>query len=136
MIDRPSHMAVNRAWLQPRLVNLISGLRVHQVEEAVQLLLDYVDRAASLATPNPALRSSVHRAKPAEIMPMALCEAAKLVPRPGQPYVFTPSPECEFCEAALDQAKEAYGVQTVAQWLADSGASHVRRPDDTSGETS
>ena len=62
-----SHMAVNRAWLQPRLVHLISGLRVHQVEEAVQLLLDYVDQAAS-----PAPRPSIHRAKPMEIMPMAL----------------------------------------------------------------
>lgn len=34
---------LNRANLQPRLVRLISGLALHQVEEAVGLLLDYVD---------------------------------------------------------------------------------------------
>ena len=129
-----SHTAVNRTRLQPRLVHLISGLRVHQVEEAVQLLLDYVDQAASPATPNPAPRSSIHRAKPIEIMPMALCEAAKLVLRPGQPYVFTPDPGCASCEADLDQAKEAYGIEAVAQWLADAGASHVRRSVVASGE--
>lgn len=36
--------SMNRDWLQPRLVQLIAGLRKHQVEEAVQLLLDYIDQ--------------------------------------------------------------------------------------------
>jgi hypothetical protein len=33
----------HRKGLEPHLVNLIAGLRHHQVEEAVRLLLDYVD---------------------------------------------------------------------------------------------
>lgn len=32
-----------RHVLQPRVVHLLCGLRRHQVEEAVQLLLDYAD---------------------------------------------------------------------------------------------
>jgi hypothetical protein len=35
--------SAHRSTLQPRLVNLIAGLRRHQVEEAVRLLLDYID---------------------------------------------------------------------------------------------
>jgi hypothetical protein len=34
---------MNRQELEPRLVHLIAGLRHHQVEEAVRLLLDYID---------------------------------------------------------------------------------------------
>lgn len=34
---------LNRANLQPHLVNLIASLRVHHVQEAIALLLDYVD---------------------------------------------------------------------------------------------
>ncbi|MDO9002836.1 MAG: hypothetical protein Q7V20_05225 [Aquabacterium sp.] len=51
MSGSPSQMAVNRTWLQPRLVHLISGLRLQQVEEAVQLLLDYIDSSAAPAPP-------------------------------------------------------------------------------------
>lgn len=36
---------MKRESLEPRLVNLIAGLRRHQVQEAVALLLDYVDAA-------------------------------------------------------------------------------------------
>lgn len=36
-------MTLDRATLQPKLVHLIAGLRHHQVEEAVALLLDYID---------------------------------------------------------------------------------------------
>jgi hypothetical protein len=32
-----------RAAIEPKLVDLIAGLRRHQVSEAVQILLDYVD---------------------------------------------------------------------------------------------
>lgn len=35
--------SAHRSKLQPRLVHLIAGLRRHQVEEAVDLLLDYID---------------------------------------------------------------------------------------------
>lgn len=38
---------LQRAALQPRLVHLIGGLRLHQVEEAVRLLLDYIDARAA-----------------------------------------------------------------------------------------
>ena len=65
---------------------------------------------------------------------MALCEAAKLVLRPGQPYVFTPDPECASCEAALAQANDAYGTEAVAQWLAEAEATHVRRSGVANGE--
>lgn len=34
---------MERTELEPRLVHLICGLRSHQVEEAMRLLLDYVD---------------------------------------------------------------------------------------------
>lgn len=51
MSGRPSQMAVNRTWLQPRLVQLITGLRRHQVEEAVHLLLDYIDSNVAAAPP-------------------------------------------------------------------------------------
>lgn len=34
---------LNRVNLQPRLVRLISGLALHQVEEAVALLLDFIE---------------------------------------------------------------------------------------------
>lgn len=37
------------ANLQPHLVNLITGLRRHQVEEAVALLLDYIDAGRAQA---------------------------------------------------------------------------------------
>lgn len=33
----------SRRQLEPRLVDLIAGLRRHQVQEAMQLLLDYID---------------------------------------------------------------------------------------------
>ena len=42
--------SAHRSKLQPRLVHLIAGLRLHQVEEAVGLLLDYID---SKAAPEP-----------------------------------------------------------------------------------
>jgi len=38
-----------RKVLEPHLVNLIAGLRRHQVEEAVALLLDYIDAQSSAA---------------------------------------------------------------------------------------
>ena len=40
-----------REVLEPRLVDLIAGLRRHQVEEAVGLLLDYIDAQAGPAMP-------------------------------------------------------------------------------------
>lgn len=40
-----------REVLEPRLVDLIAGLRRHQVEEAVGLLLDYIDAQAGSAMP-------------------------------------------------------------------------------------
>lgn len=39
-----------RDELEPYLVKLIAGLRHHQVEEAVHLLLDYIDTRAAHAT--------------------------------------------------------------------------------------
>ncbi len=38
---------LNRVNLQPHLVNLIASLRVHHVQEAVALLLDYVDAGSA-----------------------------------------------------------------------------------------
>lgn len=38
-----------RQVLQPHLVNQICGLRRHQVEDAVELLLNYIDTAADEA---------------------------------------------------------------------------------------
>ena len=50
--------SASRSKLQPRLVHLISGLRRHQVEEAVDLLLDYIDYRA--ATNDGDLLAKVH----------------------------------------------------------------------------
>ncbi|THJ30974.1 hypothetical protein E8K88_16555 [Lampropedia aestuarii] len=36
-----------RALFQPQLVELIAGLRRHQIEEAVQILLDYIDASTA-----------------------------------------------------------------------------------------
>lgn len=44
---RGTHSSGYRKVLQPRLVELIAGLRRHQVEEAVQLLLDYIDNSTA-----------------------------------------------------------------------------------------
>lgn len=41
--------STHRSKLQPKLVHLIAGLRRHQVEEAVDLLLDYIDSTAAQA---------------------------------------------------------------------------------------
>lgn len=46
-----------RALLEPRLVHLIAGLRHHQVEEAVKLLLDYID---ARATPSQTERTMIN----------------------------------------------------------------------------
>lgn len=46
-----SEAASVRKVLEPRLVDLIAGLRRHQVEEAVGLLLDYIDDKAGPAVP-------------------------------------------------------------------------------------
>lgn len=35
-----------RAIIEPHLVNLIAGLRLNQVEEAMRILLDYVDASS------------------------------------------------------------------------------------------
>jgi len=42
-------VAMDRKTLQPRLVHLIAGLRRHQVEEAVELLLNYIDASGAQA---------------------------------------------------------------------------------------
>ena len=42
-----AHDSAYRKALQPRLVELIAGLRRHQVEEAVELLLDYIDNSTA-----------------------------------------------------------------------------------------
>ncbi len=41
-------MAKYREVLEPRLVHLIAGLRYQQAQEAVALLLDYIDVKASM----------------------------------------------------------------------------------------
>lgn len=46
-----------RALIQPQLVDLIAGLRRHQVEEAVQILLDYIDASTAAAQRLPAFES-------------------------------------------------------------------------------
>lgn len=105
-----------RSLLQPKLVELIAGLRRHQVEDAVDLLLNYIDRAAGSQVPMlPDLGSTAPRET---MMSMNLCEAKKVILRPGQPYVFLPDEECESCRSDLGAAVRAYGLAAVNHWLA------------------
>lgn len=43
----------DRTKLEPQLVDLIAGLSRPQVEEAVRLLLDYIDAGAWVTSPTP-----------------------------------------------------------------------------------
>lgn len=55
---------MNREELEPRLIHLIAGLRRHQVEEAVFLLLNYIDAKADRSSLKPAdLADQVLQAK-------------------------------------------------------------------------
>ena len=124
------HDTYARSYVQPRLVHLIAGLRQHQVEEAMQILLDYIDHRAPaapsaegdlmVAQAIPGVRGPRpyhHQRAAPEIMPLTLCEAKTLVLRPGQPYVFLPVLDCDSCKADLAKAVEAYGSDAVKAWL-------------------
>lgn len=66
--------ADHRNLIQPRLVDLIAGLRRHQVEEAVQILLDYIDTAAGLVGTRNCFRLQFSA-------PIPNCEAAAQPPK-------------------------------------------------------
>lgn len=47
--------ALPRSQLEPKLVSLIAGLRQHQVQEAMRLLLDYIDASRTPSAMVPGL---------------------------------------------------------------------------------